>query len=790
MGQHASNQEALSTNQWSCRESKCSTCCNAEGNELIETSASSTADPYEDVVQMRVPFAGMPTDGMAKSTTSVSGAQLTVSEADLLSHIQGSCKVPENLLRRSVALHNGSLEWLNWLFTQLWPNISKMLKRIVLERIEPEIQKEIERFGVAGRAFKGMKFSHFDIGDAIPTLGPIKAYRRNAADFNGIEIDCGMHLDCEPLITLDVAGYHIGIQKLTFEGQCSVILKPLLDREPLIGGVQCFLLKRPHIEFEFTGLPTIVNGSLLYRVTKKVALDQIAKMVVIPNRFTISLVKEWQLNADIVAVQYPRPEGIIRILIKEAANLPEADIAVSSFLPIASSNKRKTGNSDPYCLVHVGSQILRTPTIQNNCSPKWPADGSIADFFVYNVRQPVEFEVYDDDFGLTRDDLLGKVAADVRTLVQSNDHTLRLKLDGNTSDTEPSESPSPSLKPQPQKSKGVMSFVKSFGSSKSEKSVKAEDRPTLSLETTYLNVVEGSKEQLARTRSADRGPNEALLTVSVYGMRPVGVQAKDADAKGMRLRLSIRSLRSSQKDSSRLTKPCTVRADNSYERAGVKEAVVKIAQNLQAMQPQMSAREIAEALEIEESTVNSILGMKQIMPLVFNEGLHFLLPDVSSDVCVVELMSGENKSMHPVASIELPVASLLEHTDCVISRLFSFDALEQRRLSLGGKERQQRQSRGRFAFFSSRSRAATEPMPPDTTDDLIEDTRIELSNSCLSSSCSGEHPQKSDKSNKEANASRPESLKYEVGLQFQLWCFQAASPSTIIEESCGVDEGN
>lgn len=798
MGQQASSQDVASScsNSWNCQQQKCSSCCSTVGNELHEPATSSTADPYEDVIQMRVPFSNESGPAAAVSFLDLASA----SETDLLRD-RLHCHDEENERKaglagqKSISVHDNSIEWLNWLFTQMWPNVSKMLKKITLEKIEPAIEREIEKLGIAGRAFKGTKFSHFDLGSAVPELGPIKAYRRSAADYNGIEIDCGMHLECEPLITLEVAGHHIGIHKFTFDGQCSVILKPLLDKEPLVGGFQGFLLKRPDIEFEFTGLPAIVNGSLLYRVTKKVVLEQIARLFVIPNRITISLVKEWELNADIVAIQHPRPEGIIRIRVLEAANLPEADIAVSNLFSVgSSSSNRKSGNSDPYCIVHVGSQTLRTPTVNNNLFPKWPVDGSIADFFVFNVRQPVDFEVYDDDFGLTRDDLLGKVSSDVRTLLQSHRHSLNLgqgevknpmRTSGQTistpkhpDDAQTSQSSDMSSKPT-----GVMGFMKRLGGKKAAQKDTTEEQPTLSFDVKYFDVVAGSRRLLHQTISADteQGPNEALLSVFAYGMRPVGARADTLDAKGMRLRLHIRSSQDAKKDSSMcLSKPCTVRGGETQPIAGVSEAVVRIAQNLQALHPQMTIEQIAETLELEVSTVQRILGMKQIMPLMFNEGLHFLVPHVSSDVCIVELMAGENKSMHPVGSIEIPLTKLLDERECLISRLFPFCSPEDgnrptKENSTGGKDATSQksvQSRGRLAkMFGGRARSASQ----DTNEESLslEEASLltEAPNGLRTSSSSHSQSDKLAKTKKIPAANEPP-LKYEVGLQFQLFCLQ------------------
>lgn len=53
-------------------------------------------------------------------------------------------------------------------------------------------------------------------------------------------------------------------------------------------------------------------------------------------------------------------QGVLRIHVVEAKDLMKKDIGVLG-----------KGKSDPYAIVHVGSQQFKTQTIDNTVNPKW-----------------------------------------------------------------------------------------------------------------------------------------------------------------------------------------------------------------------------------------------------------------------------------------------------------------------------------------------------------------------------------------------------------------------------------
>eukprot|EP00928_Gymnodinium_smaydae_P026524 TRINITY_DN20801_c0_g3_i1.p1 TRINITY_DN20801_c0_g3~~TRINITY_DN20801_c0_g3_i1.p1 ORF type:complete len:725 (+),score=151.19 TRINITY_DN20801_c0_g3_i1:59-2233(+) len=538
------------------------------------------------------------------------------------------------------------VRWTRWFVKHFWPHFGNMMARIVKERIEPQFDRELEKFGVAGKPFKGIKFTKFNLGNQLPEIGPVKAYRKSHQDYFGIEVDCEVHLDCEPEIELLVplGNVTLGIRKLYFSSMVSIIMKPFTDQIPIVGGLSCFLLNRPKMDFEFLGTMSNANGSILHRVIRNIVLEQISKVLVLPNRMHINLIKEWQLGIDLVTLRCPRPEGIMVVRALSAENLMAGDVSVSEMFERAKSMlawRTAEGGSeaaDPYCTVRVGSQTLRTPTVQNTTKPVWPKEGSVGEFFVYNLRQECFVEVVDDDFGFTSNDVLAK-SEDliVGDLLSKPEHELTLVEEG-----KPKGAPPATVK--------------------------------LAVQYFSLGRAESIEDFTGHTERHDC-PSQALLAVQIHGIRPIGHGQIIGDAVGMTIRCHHRS-QSGEILATSTTKPARLRSTN-VQLDGVDPTSAKFVRNLRAMQPHLSNEDIARLAEVQVSTVESILDMHELMPLSFDVGIYHFVQDVHTDVCVLELMSAKRGFTKPevVSVLEMPMADLLNAPDYKSSGSYTFDEM-------------------------------------------------------------------------------------------------------------------
>jgi len=253
---------------------------------------------------------------------------------------------------------------------------------------------------------------------------------------------------------------------------------------------------------------------------KSVIVDQICKQMALPNRINVNLVKEWEIEEDIVEVQNPRPEFVLRIRAKSAANLPNADFQLSQVFGMGG---KRTG-SDPYCNIRIGAQVFRSVTLKNTCDPQWPSEGATADFAIYSCRQEVEFDVYDDDFGYGKDDYLVGTVMCVNDILSHSSHVLDMHPAKKT--PRHNDNGSGDSTRSGKKTKGwdvvtkVKSKVKSFWSKKEQ----VEEVVTLEIDAVRCDLVPFPEAARTIDQSGAEGPSEALLGVTIYGMVPMGAK--------------------------------------------------------------------------------------------------------------------------------------------------------------------------------------------------------------------------------------------------------------------------
>jgi len=524
----------------------------------------------------------------------------------------------------SVMLHD--LEWADWLMQQLWPHMEQMINTLVRENIEPRIDSELDRFGPLAQGLKGCKFKRIELGSQFPSIGPIHAYRRSERDFNGIEIDCDINLDCKPTIELDIGPFVMGIKWLHFSGTASVILKPFVDIAPIVGGMQMFLIDRPTLDFELAGSFEALNTcNILRRVLRDVTLDQICKEVVLPHRINMNILKEWQLNADIVALSYPMAEGMLRLYVKRARNVPGSDYRLQDLALIheVALGRHRGSTSDPFCRVSLGANTLRTPTIQGTLNPEWAAEGATADFLVHNTKQMIEIELYDDDFGFTANDHLGSASMRVEHIISKGRrrHTVMLE---------------------------------------SKDGVEHKPAPSVDIEVRYCSLkVPSSVAEFTHFQREHGGPTIGLLGVKCFGLRPIGAKSNLLDADGMIVRVTHMGATSSTTTCAR---PARIRT--SYlALEGVHSQVIKLVRNLRICQPEITDEELAEAAEINVHLVRNILEMNELLPVKVDAGFFFQVEDLKMDTVFIELLQkwgGEHKASHVVMQAEVTVSEIAE----------------------------------------------------------------------------------------------------------------------------------
>ena len=236
-------------------------------------------------------------------------------------------------------------EWLNKLITQLWPTISDYVRNQVKNTVEPELKKQIS----------SLSFERIDLGDYPPRLGGIKIYTDNIRS-DEIILDTELFYGGDMQIKMKYHSLKAGIKSLYLHGELRVILKSIVSKIPFIGAIELFFLRTPTIDFDLTDIANIIEIPGLHNLLM-LSLEKILQtIIVIPNRLIIALMNEIDINQ----LKFPKPDGILRIDIIEAKNLPKHDTRF--FI--------KQSSIDAYVKINIGQYRFKTH-IQKSLNPKW-----------------------------------------------------------------------------------------------------------------------------------------------------------------------------------------------------------------------------------------------------------------------------------------------------------------------------------------------------------------------------------------------------------------------------------
>ncbi|XP_059474297.1 extended synaptotagmin-2 [Neocloeon triangulifer] len=300
-------------------------------------------------------------------------------------------------------------EWMNKIFKLIWPNVNSYARDLIKNTIEPVLQEALLPYKLGD-----FKFERIVLGNIPPRIGGIKVYDQNVSRSEIImDIDLFYGGDCD--ITFSAKGIKGGIKDFQVSGLVRVVMKPLLTQIPLVGGLQVFFLNNPEIDFNLVGIADVLDFPGLRDVLQRIISEQVAAMMVLPNKFPILLSEE--VPAQVLKT--PEPEGVLRIHLVEARNLMKMDISVLG-----------EGKSDPYTVLTIGSKTYKTQIIEGSVNPKWDywCEVEVSSF----KAQEILIQVWDWDRGFPgyqNHDFLGKATIDINTLVQRGQSDMWIPLE-------------------------------------------------------------------------------------------------------------------------------------------------------------------------------------------------------------------------------------------------------------------------------------------------------------------------------------------------------------------------
>uniref|UniRef100_A0A146M9W3 Extended synaptotagmin-2 n=1 Tax=Lygus hesperus TaxID=30085 RepID=A0A146M9W3_LYGHE len=241
-------------------------------------------------------------------------------------------------------------EWVNRIINQVWPNVNHYAKDLIKDVIEPAVRESLLQYKLSGFSFQKMR-----LGTIPPRVGGIKVYDKNVSR-NEIIMDMDLFYagDCD--ISFSLSGMSGGIKDFQIHGMIRIVMKPLIRTIPLVGGLQIYFLNNPTIDFNLVGVADLLDMPGLSDMLRKIIVEQISAMMVLPNKLPIVL-------SDTVphkVLKFPEPQGVLRVHVVEAKQLMKKDISMLG-----------KGKSDPYAIITLGADNFKTQTIDNTVEPKW-----------------------------------------------------------------------------------------------------------------------------------------------------------------------------------------------------------------------------------------------------------------------------------------------------------------------------------------------------------------------------------------------------------------------------------
>ena len=229
------------------------------------------------------------------------------------------------------------LGWLNFMVQKLWPKLSKACTAIIKEELQPKLQAAVPA------VLSGIYFKKLDFGNQHPLLGPVGVAHGKQNQYDGLELDVKLVWKCDAEVVLEVQGIEIGLEKIRIDGTVRLQLRPLLHHFPCMGGLQITMMSPPNLNWNFRGLLGALQLDVLSRVMRQVVADQISELLVVPNLLFVHWMDS-SADVDLEVLQFPHPECIVRLCVREARNLRGSDWNYFGF----------KGTSDPYasCLEH------------------------------------------------------------------------------------------------------------------------------------------------------------------------------------------------------------------------------------------------------------------------------------------------------------------------------------------------------------------------------------------------------------------------------------------------------
>ncbi|KAM9803278.1 extended synaptotagmin-3 [Syngnathus typhle] len=298
------------------------------------------------------------------------------------------------------------VEWVNKVVEQAWPFFGMFMEKLLRENIQAAIQQ-------SNPELKTFTFTKIHFGHIPLRIVGIKAYT-DEVDHREVVLDMTINYEGDVDIDAELkSAITVGVKGLKLRGMIRVILEPLIEEAPLVGGVTFFFIQRPTLEINWTGMTNILDSPGFSSLSEGTIMDSIASLMVLPNRMCFPLIDQVKVDQ----MRFPLPRGVVRVHLLEARDLVAKDTYMLGLVK---------GKSDPYAVLRVGDRKVKSKTIQENLHPRW---AEVYEFVVHEAPgQELEVDIFDED--RDKDDFIGRYRLDLGEVKKEKEMDQWFPLDG------------------------------------------------------------------------------------------------------------------------------------------------------------------------------------------------------------------------------------------------------------------------------------------------------------------------------------------------------------------------
>jgi len=354
------------------------------------------------------------TKGSAGSKTEMSAKCTRVHEKEIFKDSFGLESLPSWVTFPDVE----KVEWINVILKKVWPNIGQISKLVAKRLVEPKINEILKRLALKGvnlESVSNFKLKDLILGSIPARVGGIKVYDRNTGR-DEIVMDVEIIYGGDARVKFSVQKMDCEINQVNFRATARIIIKPLMDVLPLVGGLEFYFISFPSLDYNLGGMANVAEIPGISNIIRSVLDNIIRKGFVWPNRFSFYLPLDSVTQLQRTGIALPSPQGVLTMLVREGRDLVKKDKHLMG------------GKSDPYVILSIGETKISfvDQYVDSDVNPVW---NYVAEFPIEEpAGMSLNLEVYDFDSG-SEDDFMGRSSINIESFIEtgSSEHWLTLE---------------------------------------------------------------------------------------------------------------------------------------------------------------------------------------------------------------------------------------------------------------------------------------------------------------------------------------------------------------------------